>query len=148
MSASPPRLTGRAQARVLMLAAAMLAGCASAPLPRPSAPELPAAFRGATAAGPSLASRDWRVVFTDSAQQALIEAALAGNLDLQTAQARMREAQAALTAARSGLLPTAALGLNTSPTARRPGESLSSSFLVGGFLSWEIDLWGRLGYAV
>jgi multidrug efflux system outer membrane protein len=140
----------RARAGLLMslLAGAMLVGCSTSPLQRPAAPEMPAAFQGASAAGPSLGSREWRAVFTDSAQQALIEAALAGNLDLQSAQARMREAQAALTIARSGVLPSAAIGLNTSPTARRPGDSLSSTFLLAGFLSWEIDLWGRLGYVV
>ena len=142
---SAPRLVnGRLRLALLPLAAALLAACAVGDDYRRPATEVPAAYRGATAPGPSLGARDWRAVFTDTTQQALIEAALVGNLDLQSAEARVREAQAAVTIARSGLLPSVGIGLSTSPTARRAGENLSSSFVAAGLLSWEIDLWGRI----
>ena len=135
--------TGR-RIMALSLTAALLGACAVGDDYRRPDLTLPSAYRGSAAPGSSLAASDWPAVFTDSTQRALIEAALAGNLDLQSAEARIREAQAAVTIARSGLLPSVGIGLSTTPTARRPGESLSSSFLVAGLLSWEIDLWGRI----
>ncbi|MBL8965294.1 MAG: TolC family protein, partial [Phycisphaerae bacterium] len=52
-------------------------------------------------------------------------------------------AEALAGVARAPLLPQASLSLNTSPTARRPGDDLTSTFLGGAGISWEIDLWGR-----
>jgi multidrug efflux system outer membrane protein len=137
-------LIGGVRLVLLTLVLIVLTACAVGDDYRRPATEKPAAYRGAAAAEPSLGARDWREVFTDSTQQVLIEAALAGNLDLQSAEARVREAQAAVTIARSGLLPSLGIGLSTSPTARRPGENFSSSFVAAGLLSWEIDLWGRI----
>ena len=97
-----------------------------------------------SALGASLGQRDWTQVFTDPGLQTLIQDALKNNLDLGVAEARLREAQAGVTAARAGLLPAVSLGLNTSPIARLPGDDFSSSFLAAGLLSWEIDLWGRV----
>lgn len=128
-----------------LAASLLLAGCALRPPAQPPAPlEMPAAFRGEHASGPSLGARDWRQVFSDPAQVALIEAALAGNLDLQVAEARMRESRAGVAAARAGGLPQVAIGLSTSPTARAAGDLFTSSFLLAGLLDWEIDLWGRI----
>ena len=135
------RPTGRlAQA----LLATALGGCAVGDDYRRPPVDAPAAYRGTAAPGPSLAASDWRTVFTDPAQQSLFEQALAGSLDLQLAEARIREAQASVVIARSGALPNVAVALNTSPIARLPGETLSSSFLLAGLLNWEIDLWGRI----
>jgi multidrug efflux system outer membrane protein len=127
-----------------LLVAAALGACAVGDDYRRPPVDAPAAYRGTAAPGPSLASRDWRAVFTDPGQQSLIEQALAGNLDLQLAAARIREAQAGVIIARSGALPNVAVALNTSPIARLPGDTLSSSFLLAGLLNWEIDLWGRI----
>ncbi len=124
--------------------AALLAGCAVGDDYRRPALDLPAAYRGVDAPGTTLAARDWREVFSDPALKGLIDAALASNLDLRLAEARVREAQAAVVIARSGGLPTLSVGLQTSPTARLPGDTLTSSFLAAGFVSWEIDLWGRI----
>ena len=46
--------------------------------------------------------------------------------------------------ARAGALPNVSLALQSSPIARLPGETISSSFLAAGLLNWEIDLWGRI----
>jgi multidrug efflux system outer membrane protein len=130
---------------LLALAPAVaLTGCAVGP--DYARPELqsPASYRGTTAAGPSLGASDWRVVFTDTAQQALIDDALKNNLDLRVAESRIREGQATVVIARSAGLPSVGLGLTTSPTARLPGDTLTSSFLAAGLLNWEIDLWGRV----
>ena len=124
--------------------AALLAGCAVGdPYQRPVI-DLPAKFRGAEPAPASMATSDWRVIFDDPALHETIAAVLAANLDLAAALTRVREAQSAVVVARAGGLPTLALGLQTSPTPRLPGESLTSSFLGAGLLNWEIDLWGRV----
>lgn len=92
----------------------------------------------------SLGNTHWQHVFPDPVLHALIEEALKNNLDLQVAEARLREAQANITAVRAGLLPNVSLGLNTSPVAKQEGDKLSSSFLGAGLLSWELDLWGKI----
>ena len=56
--------------------------------------DVPGAFRGPAAAGDPLGEADWRQVFTDTQLQVLVEQVLAGNLDLQSAAARVREAKA------------------------------------------------------
>lgn len=127
-----------------LAAAVLIAGCAVGDNYERPAIDLPASFRGADTTTASLATAQWREVFTDPALRELIDAALAANLDLASAEARVREAQAAVVVARAGGLPTLALGLQTSPAPRVPGESLTSSFLAAGLLNWEIDLWGRV----
>lgn len=122
----------------------VLAGCAVGEDYRRPALDLPAAHRGVDTPGTSLAARDWRDAFVDPALRMLIEEALKSNLDLRLTEARVRDAQAAVVIARSGGLPNLSAGLQTSPIARLPGELLTSSFLAAGFLSWEIDLWGRI----
>lgn len=129
----------------VLAAAVIVSGCAVGANYRRPAIELAPAFRGADTTMPeSLATADWRQVFGDDGMRELIAAALAANLDLSASQARVREAQAAVVVARAGGLPTVALGLQTSPAPRQPGETLTSSFLAAGLLSWEIDLWGRV----
>jgi len=53
---------------------------------------------------PSIASLSWRELFTDSELQSLIEHALQGNTDLQSAQWRIKEAEATLSSARLAYL--------------------------------------------
>jgi multidrug efflux system outer membrane protein len=127
-----------------LAAVVALTGCAVGDDYRRPAQDLPAAHRGVETAGTSMAARGWRDVYGDPALQSLIDEALKSNLDLALAETRVREAQANVVIARSGALPNLAVGLQSSPIARLPGESLSSSFLLAGFLSWEIDLWGRI----
>ena len=133
-----------AATRVLAALLAVLAGCTVGNDYRRPALDLPAGYRDADAPGASLAGRDWREVFTDPALRALIDQVLAANLDLALAEARVREAQSLVVIARSGALPNVSVALQTSPIARLPGETISSSFLAAGLLNWEIDLWGRI----
>lgn len=145
------RLTGLAgapltatMAALVVTSATVLSGCAVGDDYRRPRLDLPASYRGAEPTVESLAARDWRDVFADPALRALVDTALASNLDLAVAEARVREAQASVTIARAGQLPTLSLGLQTSPTARQPGDTLTASFLAAGFLNWEIDVWGRV----
>ena len=121
-----------------------LGGCALGPDYRRPDIELPADYRGAIAGdAETIGTQDWRQIFTDPPLQKLIDEALAAGPDALLALARIREAGALAGASRAPLLPQANLSLNTSPTARQPGDRFTSSFLGGAGISWEIDLWGR-----
>ncbi len=73
--------------------------------------------------------------------QALIDEALANNVDLRVAASRMQQAAHQARLAGASLLPTVGIGARaaTDPT---PG----SAFSANGYavlMNWEIDLWGR-----
>ena len=136
------------------LLGALLAGCAVGPDYRRPEIDLPGRFAGVAngemdgkAAGKtdaaSLASQNWREVFTDAALQKLIDEALTAGPDALLAAARIREAEALAGVSRAPLYPQASVSLNTSPTVRQAGDSQTSSYLGGAGISWEIDLWGR-----
>jgi len=139
-----------------LMAIAVLSGCAgNPPLEKPSF-AFPERFRPTTSGAgegsagdtsKSLAELHWKHIYTDAPLQQLINEALEAGPDALLAAARMREAQALATAVRSGSLPQAGLALNTSATALQPGGNLSSTFLGGLSVSWELDIWGRYAAA-
>jgi len=132
--------------KAIALICVLLSGCSFIPeLQRPDY-GLPESYRDASeqnAAGQSMGDQDWRTVFNDPQLQGLIEEALASGNDALLAAARLREAEALAGVARAPLYPQASLSLNTSPTARLPGDGFTSNFMGGAGISWEIDLWGR-----
>src|SRR5215203_6207516 len=89
-------------------AAPSLAGCAAVGpnYVRPQVPTPPAyRFVEGTTEAQSLADAPWFQVFDDPALQALIRDAIANNLDLRVAVARLEEARARAGIARSFLYP-------------------------------------------
>ena len=128
----------------------LLAACAVGPNYRRPAVETPADFRGATtaAATSSLGDLGWSQIFPDETLQALIREAIARNYDLRVAAARILEARAQVTIARSSQLPE--VGASASGQFSRVEGELSpvqlqeTITLSGGLdFSFEIDLWGR-----
>lgn len=84
---------------------------------------------------------DWAGFPGDAVLQALIDEAVAHNLDLRVAASRMQQAAYQARLAGADLLPTIGVGARaaTDPT---PG----STFSANGYaivMNWEIDLWGR-----
>lgn len=132
--------------KAIALTCVLLSGCSFIPeVQRPDL-GLPESYRDASeqyVAGQSMGEQDWRTVFNDPQLQELIEEALASGNDALLAAARLREAEALAGVARAPLYPQASLSLNTSPTARLPGDGFTSNFMGGAGISWEIDLWGR-----
>lgn len=132
--------------KVIALTFVLLSGCSFIPeFQRPDT-ALPESYRHASeqnAAGQSMGEQDWRAVFSDPQLQVLIEEALASGNDVLLAAAQLREAEALAGLARAPLYPQGSLSLNTSPTARLPGDNFTSNFMGGAGISWEIDLWGR-----
>ncbi|WP_341677088.1 efflux transporter outer membrane subunit [Niveibacterium sp. SC-1] len=130
----------------LLLVSLALGACA---LPSPPAREqlqhdampevrLPAEWQSPAIAGE--VRQSWFARFDDPALNALIEEALAHNLDLPVAASRIEQAAAAVKAAGATLVP------NVVAYGRAGGKMSDGSGLTGFGLnvSWELDLWGRV----
>ncbi len=132
----------RAAAAVLALA---LASCSTAPTV-PPAGDLPPGDSAHRVAS------DWWTEFKDPKLDALVAEALAANLDLRAAAARVDEAAALLKAARSGLYPTVDLAASAgrqrlSQVGSQPLagiDPVSNNYNVGLRAAYEVDLWGRI----
>ncbi len=132
------------------------AGCLLGPdYERPTILE-PEAFRNQTEEAidtNSLAEMPWWELFQDEILQDLIRTALEENKDLRLAVARIEEARSELGITTSDLFPQVqgegAYMRQRIPGTLFPGTSAdtslnTSSYNVGGSLSWEIDLWGQI----
>jgi len=116
-----------------------LAGCA-APLPK-LAPPLPAQWQHATAAGPAKPTdlHGWWHAFGDPELNALIDRALAANLDVAQAVERLRAERALQSHAHARYLP--ALSARTDNPI---DPDATASYFVAGFdATWELGLFGR-----
>jgi NodT family efflux transporter outer membrane factor (OMF) lipoprotein len=149
--------TSRAVATVCVL---LLAGCTVGP--EYTGPPKPPASQGTFIRSTAAATADaplarWWTQLNDPLLSELIERAIKSNPSVEVAEARIREARAALTAERAKELPstgtygsylrahnlTSALG-----AASSNGSSDSNIFTVGVDASWEIDLFGAHRRAV
>jgi len=133
-----------------LLAALVLAACASVPVSEPlTPPATPALFKHsalAASAAPQ-AQADWWKAFADPQLDVLTERALARNTSLQQAAARLAQARALL----RGSDANRALQLGGSAGAGRQGgdaaQSRGTLYSAGLNASYEIDLMGRLSKA-
>lgn len=136
--------------------AASTAGCAVGPdYQRPQVALTPT-FIAAPAIAVPAADADWWHGFNDPLLETFVTRALAGNLDLVQARARIDQSRAAAQAAGAALLPTldAAGGVTTaSQSLETPIGKISQAFgqprgntqyAIGAQASWEIDLFGGL----
>jgi len=111
--------------------------------------ETPAAFKEASGDWAAANPRDhvpkgqWWKVFNDATLDALMEQVAVSNQTLAAAEARYRNARAAVQSARSGLFPTVGASAGASRSRRGEGGS-SASYDIGLDARWEVDLWGRV----
>ncbi|VVT08515.1 Efflux transporter, outer membrane factor (OMF) lipoprotein, NodT family [Sphingomonas sp. EC-HK361] len=132
----------------LLLSLTALAGCIG-PRPRPPAAAAivpPPDWRTALRAGAPIRT-DWWTAFGDPVLSDLVTRALAANLDIATAAARVEEARAQARLARAQLAPT--LGGNAGTTAGQtlspfgtPSDAIGAQ--PGVSASFDLDLFGRL----
>jgi multidrug efflux system outer membrane protein len=127
--------------------AALLAACATTrTATEPPAVDLPAPTAG------DLPLERWWTSFDEPALTALVDEALAHNLDLQAAIARVESARAQVTLAQADLLPLVSWGadaqrnratrVGTNPLP--PGFSpLTTDYRLALNASYEVDLWGK-----
>ncbi len=139
--------------RALMLAPLAITGCSLGPVftrPEQTDPEIwragnqPAVWPGET----------WWRGFRSPELDGLIEAAIANNLDIAAAVARIREADAQVRQSGSALLPAVSLqgreawarsGVQSRTTGRFSGRFAESrTATLQPSVSFEVDLWGRI----
>jgi outer membrane protein TolC len=97
-----------------------------------------------SAVSPPVDRTRWLDDFGDPALTALVREALAYNVDLRAAAARVELATAQARLAGSTLYPAVNLIAHGGGKSGGDGSGLSA---VGLFANWELDLWGRARYA-
>jgi NodT family efflux transporter outer membrane factor (OMF) lipoprotein len=144
---------------VVLISVLLAFGCAS--VPKVSQPELdlatPAQWTGAPLAEGTVDSTWWES-FGSPELNETIQTALERNWDLRAAVARVRQAEAQARIAGADLKPQIGASLDGARARRNfiglpipgapPGGVLSTTSTTLGLslsVSWEIDLWGRLG---
>jgi outer membrane protein, multidrug efflux system len=123
---------------------ASLAGCTIGPdFQRPADLPVAAQHHGVLQLqdAQSFADLGWAEVFGDPDLREVLDAALAHNLDLAIAAARIDEFRGRTRIARSQLGPELR---GVGSTAANPASSEDSSYSLGLALQWELDLFGRL----
>ena len=148
---------------LLLLLSSALGGCAAQPAYVRPTVALGETFRnsalqdGGEALAQVQATDRWWSTFGDPKLDRLIDEALSGNLDIESAAARLQQAAAGARAARAAALPL--IGADASAAVRRqsvadasgrsqsrlPGyERTVEQYGLGLAASWEIDLFGSL----
>ncbi len=156
-----PNLKARPMRFIVLLATGMvLSGCAVGPDYTPPHPLLAASFRATAALPPAAAPQAdlaaWWRAFGDPMLDKVIDQALAENLDLAQAVARVGQARAAADIARAALLPSGAFDASAA-TAHQSVETPIGQieqalgvdrdgqlYDVDGSASWEVDIFGGL----
>ncbi|TMG83672.1 MAG: efflux transporter outer membrane subunit, partial [Betaproteobacteria bacterium] len=121
-----------------------IAGCTTTPTAPPPL-DLPAG----TANNPAL--ERWWLAFNDSTLAALVDEALAKNLDLRAAMARIDTARSQVKLAQADLYPSINLGVDAARSRQTQVGSVplfglppvNNDYRVGVNASYEVDLWGK-----
>ncbi len=152
---------------VLIVGVAATAGCAVGPDFRRPQVAVPDQWAEKSAGPAALTEKNlvhWWTVFQDPALASLVDRAVAANLDVQLAEARIREARASRGVAASGLGPTfdatgsflrgQSAGATTSGTSGMGGAAgmrgaavetrrpTTNQYQAGFDAGWELDLFG------
>ncbi|MFN3460325.1 MAG: efflux transporter outer membrane subunit [Oceanibaculum sp.] len=150
-------MTQKAVLPVILLSAALLAGCTVGP--DYSRPEVPISATYRHEAGwRSLSSAEapppgvWWALYGDPDLDGLMRATADSNLSVAQAEARYRQALAQLRVSRAGALPQVQGSTSAQRSGREnngSGSSLSGStdgttYQLGVTASWVPDLWGKL----
>ncbi len=124
----------------------LLAACATPPRPvEPAAPALPARWQAISKdVTDCTACSGWQA-FGSEELQALTAQALARNLDIAAAAARMAQADAAARIAGAALLPSVTAQADAGWQSRLGGDAVVTGRNLGTGLGvqYEIDFWGR-----
>lgn len=143
--------TGRLSRAGLLVAPLLLAACAG---PRPAPPaaaavSAPESWREPAAAGADVTA-EWWTAFGDPALDALVQKALARNIDLSVAAARVAEARAQFQGAAGAQLPQVELVGGGGPQRAVNAFGVGTNQTAGqaqAQIAWDTDLFGRLSNA-
>lgn len=124
-----------------------LAGCAVGPDYQPPQLQLPANWQAQvhTEKG-STVTQAWQQLLQDEPLTQLINEAQQGNLDVQVAMSRLRQARAARGVEKAGLYPELQLGASSSHT--KQNDVSTTTYQTGFDASWELDIFGGKRRAV
>ncbi len=154
------RIASMAERRSCLIALPLLlaSGCAVGPDYHAPAQSAPASWQ-ATAAAPdsalqsaavsddAQALKHWWTWFEDPSLTALMDMAIAQNIDVRTAMSRVAAARAERRAAQAGVGPQLGMGIGSERTQNpMPGLAPGLTFTqheIGFDARWEIDLFGR-----
>ncbi len=93
----------------------------------------------------SLAKMAWRDIFTDPYLQSLISEVLANNIDLQTAQLNIEQAQASFKASKLAYAPSLSFSPNGALSKYNiDGAEVSKTYTIPVNLQWQIDAFGSI----
>lgn len=123
-------------------------GCAGVTRSNYAAPELPvaAAWDQASQGAARIVGAPWWNDFGDPALTALVDQVLSANADLAAAGLRLKQAHLSAEQARQGLFPSGTAGLSSDASkGLQGGSAWSKSSAASLGVSWELDLFGRLG---
>lgn len=118
--------------------------CTLIPLPKHEI-DLPESYRAQTNGVEVITA--WWTVFGDEQLNALMETALAGNLTIEQAAARLRQAEATAVKAGAARFPSltgSGEGETTYTGSRNTSTVTTDSYSLGLRASYELDLWGRV----
>lgn len=128
--------------------AALLSGCVVGPDYQTPILPMPANWSGqkpTKPAQPAQLARWWQRL-RDPELNSLVEEAVAGNLDVATAKAKIREARASYRQSAGALLPSAdgsgSVTRNRSAVTTSGSNTIYSEYQAGFDASWELDLFG------
>ena len=136
--------------RILISSVLLLAACATPPPPQEAKVELPAAWK--ETAPPYAEDGRWWRIYQDAELDKLVDEAVAQNMDLRVAAARVDEARALVADARGAQMPTvdARFAAQRQRNSQRTATAFTgipleySDYRAALNVSWEVDLFGRL----
>ncbi|UDL86999.1 efflux transporter outer membrane subunit [Mesorhizobium sp. PAMC28654] len=131
-----------------IFSAVLLAGCVVGPDYQVPILPMPANWSGQKPAKPAQPAQlaKWWQRLRDPQLNTLVEEAVAGNLDVATAKAKIREARASYRQSAGTLLPSAdgsgSVTRNKSAVTTSGSNAIYSEYQAGFDASWELDLFG------
>jgi multidrug efflux system outer membrane protein len=135
----------------LAVAALALAGCMVGPDYQRPATELPSSFpESASSASAGAVPDDWWRLFDDPTLDDLVASALAANVDIAQAVARIEEADANLRAVNAALFPeidlsgSAGRSASSNKIAAPAPPFVRNDIRLAFTAAYEIDFWGKL----
>ncbi|MGA7985995.1 MAG: TolC family protein, partial [Burkholderiales bacterium] len=134
-----------------LTAALALAACATTSSPPAPAPAMPSAWAEPGTTDAVALTRDWWRHFDSTELSPLIDAALRASPDMAIAAERVGQAEAQVRIAGASLFPALNVGAGTARRETRPpggGWSSENSSSATLSASYELDLWGRIGFGL
>lgn len=138
----PTRIGKTRRAALLLIGAGLLAGCTGSQPSRELGFAMPPRYLEA-APGPANVGPNWWRAYRRPELSRLVEKALADNLDIGAAVARIRQAEAAILTSRAALLPTLNGGFSGSRARSGISGIESSAFSTTLSTTYVLDLFGR-----